>query len=87
VKRAQERLGLLEGGVVTTVLDHVQRPAMLCAGTLGDAQPRLEVVPSVDQGRRNFDPCKVGLRNAPGAELRHEAAKRGPCGLRACPRK
>ena len=85
VERAQERLGLLERGVVAGVLDHVQRPAEAGAGRLGDRQLHLEVVPAPDQGGGNHDPCQVRRRDRRQPQLRHEAAERGLLTGRACP--
>ena len=70
--------GLFEEGIIASALDHVQRPAVPRARTLGHTEPGLEVVTPPDQGRRYFDPREDVPRDGPHSVHRHEAAESGP---------
>ena len=77
--------GLFEEGIVASAIDHVQRPAVPRARSLGHAEPRLEVMAPPDQDRRHSDPREGVPRDGSHSVLRHEAAESGPRGLGARP--
>src|SRR5829696_4939923 len=63
MKGTEGGFGLFEEGIIASTLDHVQRPAVPRARTLGHTEPRLEVMTAPDQGRRHFDPPEDILRD------------------------
>ena len=63
--------GLFEEGIVASALDHVQRPAVPRARSLGHTEPRLEVMAPPDQDRGHSDPREGVPRDGPHSVLRH----------------
>src|SRR5829696_9855918 len=87
MKGTEGGFGLFEEGIIASTLDHVQRPAVPRARTLGHTEPRLEVMTAPDQGRRHFDPPEDIPRDGTHSVLRHQTAESGLRRLRARPLK
>ena len=76
-QRTQELVGLFDGRVVGSPVDHMQRPAVACAGVLGDREPGRQVVTAPNQAGRHGYRGQLTLGDRRDAELLHQGTDRG----------